>query len=111
MSKDPKEVKRARGSISTQITCSVNLLNRELSKKIHDGFDSEKISAQLVKTQKKRLSTHYELMQKLQERYLAVRDEGITDAAESALVEEDILYMEDIVSKVCPIFDMVDLYE
>jgi len=38
-SDDSKVVKRARRSISTQITCDVGLLNRELEKQINGGFE------------------------------------------------------------------------
>ena len=43
-SDDPKVVKRARGSISTQITCDVGLLTRELEKQINGGFDIQKLA-------------------------------------------------------------------
>ena len=61
-SADPKEVKRLRGSISAQISCDVNLLQKELSKKLENDFDYGKISPQLIKTQKKKLSGHYDLI-------------------------------------------------
>lgn len=54
---------------------------------------------------------HYELIQKLQERYVEVRDEGLSHEEESALVELDVGHIEDISSKVCPLLDRIDQYE
>ena len=41
-SSDPKEIKRLRGSISTQITIDINLLTKELAKKTGGSFDLER---------------------------------------------------------------------
>ena len=81
-SDDPKEVKRLRGSISTQISCDINLLQKELSKKVEKGFDYGRISPQLIKTQKKKLLGHFELIQKLHERFIQVREEGLDEETE-----------------------------
>ena len=110
-SSDPAEVKRLRGSICAQISCDTNLLTKELSKKVGEQFDYGKISPQLIKIHKKKLLSHYDLIQKLQGRFLEVREEGLTDDAEAELVESDIKYMENISSKVCPILDSIDQYE
>ena len=92
----PKDVKRARASISAQITCDINLLKRELAKELNGDFDYEKISPQLIKIQKKKLSDHFELIQKLHEKYLEVREEGVDDEAEQLLMEDNIRYMDNI---------------
>ena len=42
ISRDPKEIKRLRGSISTQITIDINLLEKELAKKAGGSFDLDK---------------------------------------------------------------------
>ena len=68
-SSDPKEIKRLRGSISTQITIDINLLTKELAKKTDGSFDLEKMCHQIIKIHKKKLSTHFDLIQKLHERY------------------------------------------
>ena len=110
-SEDPKEVKRLRGSISTQISCDINLLQKELSKKLENGFDYEKISPQLIKTQKKKLLGHFDLIQKLHERFMEVREEGLDEQAEQELIALDMNYSEDITSKVCLVLDTIDRYE
>ena len=110
-STDPQEVKRLRSSISGQITCDINILQRELSKKKGDCFDFDKISPQLIKTQKKKLVSHFELVQKLHERFCDVREEGVDEQAESNLVESDTEFMISIMSKVCPLLDIVDQFE
>ena len=110
-SSDPSEVKRLRGSISTQISCDVKLLEKELSKKVDKKFNYDQISPQLIKNHKKKLLLHYDLIQKLQEKYVEVRDVGLSDKEEAALVESDVSYMEDISSKVCPLLDEIDSYE
>ena len=107
-SNDPKEVKRCRSSINTQITCDLILLKKELSKEKNGGFDFEDISQQMITMQKKKLSDHFELIQKLHERYLEVRVEGSTDEEEELLIKEDVSFMENITSKVCPILDLIN---
>ena len=109
-SSDPKEVKRLRGSLSTQISCDTQILQKELSKKVGEQYDYLKISPQLIKIHKKKLLFHYDMIQKLQERYVEVREEGLTEDAEAALVTSDVGYMEDISSRVCPILDSIDQY-
>ena len=110
-SQDPKTVKRLRGSINTQIQCDVNLLEKELQKKQNGNFDLSKISPQLIKIQKKKLLSHFELIQKLHDRFVAIREEGETEDAEAALVQDDMNYMLNITVLVCPILDGVDAYE
>ena len=110
-SDDPNEVKRLRGSISTQIACDIKLLQKELAKKTGNSYDFEKISPQLIKTQRKKLQSHFELIQKLQERFVEIREEGLTAETETALVEADVAYMEDITSRVCPLLDSIDQFE
>ena len=110
-SEDPKLIKRLRGSICTQITCDVNLLSKELNKKQNGRFDLLNISHQLIKIQKKKLLEHFDTIQKLHDRYILVRDEGLTEELEQSLVEEDITYMENITLKVCPILDELNKYD
>ena len=111
VSEDPKVVKRLRGSICTQITCDLNLLNKEINKKQDGGFDLATISHQLIKIQKKKLLEHFDTIQKLHDRYILVREEGLTEKLEQLLVEEDISYMENITLKVCPILDELSNYD
>ena len=85
LSSDPKIVKRLRGSISTQLSCDKNILEKALSQKINGNFDFEKISPQLVKTQKGKLQNHFELVQKLHDKYIEVREEGLNDEEEQSL--------------------------
>ena len=110
-SDDPKVVKRLRGTISAQITCDVNLLNKELSKKLGEEFVLDKISHQLIRVQKKKLTDHFEVIQKLHDRYICIREEGDNDESEEKLVEQDISYMEQVTMKVCPILDEIQKYE
>ena len=39
---DPKEVKRLRSSISAQVTCDINILQKELNKKQEDKYEYDK---------------------------------------------------------------------
>ena len=110
-SDDPIVVKRLRSSISAQITCDLNILEKELSKKRGEAFNFEKISPQLVKTQKKKLVAHFELIQRLHDRFMEVRDEGLNEETEASLVESDVEFMTGITSKVCPVLDSIDSYE
>ena len=110
-SSDPKEIKRLRGSISTQITIDINLLAKELAKKTGGSFDLDKMCHQIIKIQKEKLLTHFDLIQKLHERYVERREEGIDEAAEQSLVSEDVQYLEDIVTKIGPILDEIEAYE
>ena len=110
-SDDPKVVKRLRGTTSAQITCDVNLLNKELSKKLGEEFVLDKISHQLIRVQKKKLTDHFEVIQKLHDRYICIRDEGDNVESEEKLVEQDISYMEQVTMKVCPILDEIQKYE
>ena len=110
-SEDPKEVKRLRGSISAQISCDINHLQKELSKELENEFDYERISPQLIKTQKKKLLGHFDLIQKLHERFMEVREEGFDEQTEQELAALDMNYSEDITSKFCPVLDCIDRYE
>ena len=74
-------------------------------------FIIEKISPQLIKSQRKNLQSHFESIQKLQERFGEIREEGLTAESETALVEADVAYMEDITSRVCPLFDSIDQFD
>ena len=56
-SNDYKEVKRARASISTQLSCELGLLINELSKEKDGDYDHSQISPQLIKSQRKKLET------------------------------------------------------
>ena len=111
VSEDPKIVKRLRGSISTQITCDINLLKKELSKRQDGKFELDKISHQLIKIQKKKLTSHFETIQKLHDRFILIREEGLSDEAEAELANEDAKYMENVTLQVCPILDDISLYE
>ena len=110
-SEDPNVVKRLRGSICTQITCDINLLNKELAKKTDTRFDIEKISHQLIKIQRKKLVDHFDLVQKLHDRFITIRVEGPDDESEEALVVADIEYMQKITLRVCPVLDELSLYD
>ena len=103
VSEDPKVVKRLRGSISTQVTCDINLLKKELSKRQDGKFELDKISHQLIKIQKKKLISHFETIQKLHDRFILIREEGLSDEAEAELADEDAKYMENVTLQVCPI--------
>ena len=93
-SNDPKVVKRLRGSISTQLTCDINLLEKELAKKKDGKYDLDQINHQLMKMEKKKLHTHLDLIEKLHDRYLAIREEGLDDDEEQLLKAGDIQYRE-----------------
>ena len=72
-SDDPNELKRLRGSISTQIACDIKLLQKKHAKKTGHSYHFEKISPQLIKSQRRNLQSHFELIQKLQERFGDIR--------------------------------------
>lgn len=110
-SNDPTVVKRLRGSISAQVTSDLNILEKELSKKQGEIFNYEGISPQLIKIQKKKLLSHFDILQKLHERYAQIREEGVDEEVELTLVEADSNYIETITTKVCPILDLIDKYE
>ena len=110
-SNDPQVVKRLRGSLSTQVTCDINLLSKELGKQQEGKFDLQKISHQLIKIQRKKLHDHFEAVQKLHDRYISIRSEGEDEEAEEALNLEDINYMENITLRVCPILDNLNMYD
>ena len=110
-SSDPKIVKRLRGSICTQLSCDINILEKALSHKINNSFDFGKISPQLVKTQKAKLQNHFDLVQKLHEKYIEVREEGLNDDEEKCLVKEDIDYIEQLTSKVYPVLEAIEDFE
>ena len=110
-SEDPSVVRRLRGSINTQITCDVNLLEKELSKKLNGEIDLDSISHQLIRIQKRKLNEHFELFHKLHDRYILIREEGDTEAEEESLVQADVDYLEKITIKVCPILDKISHYE
>ena len=110
-SDDPKTVKRARRSINTQISCELGLLVKELAKETDGDYNYDQISPELIKSQRKKLEAHFDLIQKLHERYLDVREEGINDVEEQSRIKEDINFMADITSKVCPVLDKVNNYE
>ena len=108
---DPKEVKRLRSSISAQVTCDINILQKELNKKQEDKYEYDKISPHLIKTQKKKLVGHFDLLLKLHERFCEVRDEGSDDDGETNLIEADTQFISTITSKVCPLLDSIGQYE
>ena len=111
ISRDPKEIKRLRGSISTQLTIDINLLEKELSKKTGGSFDLDKMCHQIIKMHKKKLLTHFDLIQKLHERYVELREEGIDELTEDKLVAEDVQYLENIITKIGPVLDNIESYE
>ena len=108
---DPKIVKRLRGSVKAQISCDINILSKQLSKKLGTNFNLENISPQLVKIQKKKLLEHLDSVQKLHDHYTIVRNEGDSEETEQKLIEEDENYMECIMVKVGPILDEINKYE
>ena len=110
-SDDPKIVKRLRGSIGAQISCDIDLLDKELSKKSNQSFEVERISHQLIKVQRKKLLDHFDLIQKLHEQYVVIREEGENSEAENALELADIDYMQKITVKVCSVLDNLTLYD
>ena len=95
-SEDVALIKRCRSSMSTQITSDLNLLNRELSKKVDGCYNLSSINDQLVQSKKKHLNDHFELMLKLHERYVELRVEGVTEAEEQDLIQADMNYIEEI---------------
>ena len=105
---DPKIVKRLRGSVKAQISCDINILSKQLSKKLGTNFNLENISPQLVKIQKKKLLEHLDSVQKLHDHYTIVRNEGDSEETEQKLIEEDENYMECIMVKVGPILDEIN---
>ena len=107
-SSDPKIVKRLRGSISTQLSCDINILEKALSHKVDGSYDFGKISPQLVKTQKVKLKNHFDLVQKLHEKYIEVREEGLNDDEENSLIKDDINYIEQLTSKVYPVLEAIE---
>ena len=69
-SDDVALIKRCRSSMATQITTDINLLTRELGKKVNNSFDLTSINNQLVQSKKTHLNEHFDLMLKLHERYV-----------------------------------------
>ena len=110
-SDDPKIVKRLRGSINSQLSCDVHLLEKELDKKTDGKFDLGRISHQLIKVQRKKLTDHFEVVQNLHDRYVQIRQEGEDDQAEESLVTEDSQYLEVVTRKVCAVLDGLSLYD
>ena len=78
-----------------------------MEEKKNGTFDYEKNSPKLVKRHKKKLLGHFETIQKLHEKFLQVREEGVDVETEQQLIEEDINYTGDITSKVCPVLDTI----
>ena len=74
-----------------------------MAKKKDGKYDLDQISHQIMKIQKKKLLTHLDLIEKLHDRYLAIREEGLNDDEEQLLQTGDIKYMEDITLKVGPL--------
>ena len=81
-SNDPKVMKRLTRPISTQLTCDINLLEGQLTKKKDGKYDLDQINHQIMKIQKKKLHTHLDLIEKLHDRYLAIHEEGLNDDEE-----------------------------
>ena len=86
--------------MSTQITSSLNLINRELSKKDENRYDLSSINDQLVQSKKKHLNDHFELMYKLHERYIELRPVGVTDVEEAELNQADMDYLNEVETRV-----------
>ena len=107
----PATVKKLRGSIKVQIICDIKLLEKELAKKKDEELDLASISHELMKLQKKKLIGHFDLIQRLHDKYLEIREEGTCTEAEEKLQLEDVNYMEEITSKVCPVLDAIGHYE
>ena len=111
LSDDSALVKKIRGFMGSQISCDVNLLGTELSKKTGPLFLLANISPNLIKIQKENLMTHFDAVQKLHNRYIILRSEGTNEETEKILAKKDIEYMEHITLKVCPILDKIEKYE
>ena len=107
----PATVRKLRGAIKVQIICDIKLLEKELAKRKDEELDLASISHELMKLQKKKLIAHFDLIQKLHDKYLEIREEGISTEAEEKLLLEDVNYMEEITSKVCPVLDAIGHYE
>ena len=90
VSTDPKLVKRLRGSSSTQVLCNLNILIKALANRKDGQFDFENISPQLVVGHKSKLLSHFEMIQKLHERYIVLRETGV---AEEQVIREDIDFL------------------
>ena len=99
-SDDPQTIKSFMGSITSHITCDIKLIETELEKKQNGEFDIERISHQLIRLQKIRLSTHFNLIQDLNDRYIEVREAGVTEEAEKLLLKDDIAFIQQIADKV-----------
>ena len=82
-SNDQIFVKRMRDVVSSQISCDVTLLGKELAKKESGQFEIEKISCQLIKVQKEKLLLHFDLIKKLHDRYIQIRNEGDSEDSEA----------------------------
>ena len=104
-SEKPKAVKKFRGFLQGHILCSVELLDKELSKKLNEKYLLDKISHQLIKIQQTKLTDYFEDIQKVHDKYMNIHDEGNDDEADYKLLEDDIAFMKNIMLKVCPIFD------
>ena len=110
-SSDPKLVKKLRGSIKTQLMVDVNILEKALAEKTNNQFNFDKISLQLVKSQRIKLQDHFNLVQKLHDHFIELRDEGHNTEEEDQLVIQDVDYMEKITSKVYPLLDEIERFE
>lgn len=110
-SSDPKLVKKLRGSIKAQLSVDVNILEKALAEKTNNKFNFDRISLQLVKSQKLKLQDHFSLVQKLHDHYIELRDEGHNTEEEDQLVIQDVDYMEKITSKVYPLLDEIERFE
>ena len=111
LSEDLEIIKRFKRSSRIQIKCNLNILENALANRNEGKFIFEKISSNLIKNHKEKLQNSYYLIQKLQDRYIEIRPEGLDENKENRLVSEDIEFIKMVSSEVQPVFDDIDRYE
>ena len=109
-SQDLGEIKKGRSAIKGQITTAVKRLQSIFAQKIGEDFNHEQISKSEVSQMEKRLNENFDIFQQLHQKCCEKRDIGEDDAKEEKLAEEDEVYVEQVTSKVYPVFDMFVKY-
>ena len=109
-SRDVGELKKFRAAIKGQVTGALNKLETLFAQKVAEDFDHGRILVTEVNEVESRLKEKLGLFRKLHDRCCELRDVGEDADQEIELSRQDDEYVEEVTSKVYPMFNMIEAY-
>ena len=95
-SKDPKDVKKARGIVKGQVTISVDAIKKILDPDKDGKLEYTKINSSEVNFKVSKLKSNFKNFSELHDRYQWLRTEDDDDTKAGSTVQEEANYFEDV---------------